>query len=305
MAVFIGNANSVTFTGRGGTVYTAANGTVIDVPPSDVALACLNNWSQADTSTWPGKGSTAAFGAFENDDAVSPIKVVVSAIPFIIAGTGSMGNNGAITLSTAIPTGCGTNGCYVYLPINSISSSLPAAAGWYYCVMSSTTVGQVFNNPYTSTLFTGQPYIPATPLAFATTGPGAFTGVATAVTGPSFVLPANLMGMSGLLEITALFGYTGTVSSKNMVIKLGTATVFTFTTTTAANISTQALVTVQNQGVANSQVVSQQGTLGANSVAQQYSTQDTGTALTLAISGTKVAADNLIFDAFSAVVTPG
>jgi len=305
MAVFIGNANSVTFTGRGGTVYTAANGTVIDVPPSDVALASQNNWSQADTSTWPGKGATAGFGAFENDDAVSPIKVCQFAIPFIVAGSGSMGNNGALTLSTALPTGCGTNGCYVYLPINSISASLPAAAGWYYCVMSSTTVGTVYNNPYTSTLFSGQPYIPASPTAFATTGPGAFTGVATAVNGPSFTLPANLMGQNGVLEITALFGYSGTTSSKNMVLKLGTATIFTFTTTTAANVSTQALLTVQNQGVTNSQVTSQSGTLGAINSVNVYSAQDTTTSLAIALSGTKVAADNLIFDALSAFVTPG
>lgn len=305
MAVFIGNTNSVTFTGRGGKVYTAANGTVIDVDPSDIALAFLNSWSQADTSVWPGKGDTAGFGAIENEDFVSPIKIAQSAIPFIVAGSGSMGNNGAVTLSTAIPTGCGTNGCYLYLPINSISSTLPAAAGWYYCVMSSTTVGQVFNNPYVAGNFTGQPYVPSAPLAFATTGPGAFTGVATAVTGPSYTLPANYMGRDGVLEITALFGFTGTVSSKNMVIKLGTSTIFTFTTTTAANVSAQALLTVQNQGLTNSQVTSQSGTLGANTVAQVYSSQDTTTALALALSGTKVAADNLIFDAFAAVLTPG
>lgn len=303
MAVFIGNANSVTFTGRLGTSYTASNGAIIDVPPSDVALACLNGWSQADTSVWPGKGATAGFGAVENEDFVSPVKIAQTGIPFIMAGSGSMGNNGALTLTTALPTGCGGTGAYIYLPANAIVAA--SAAGWYYCVMSSTTAGTVYNNQYVSTNFSGQPYIPANPVAFATTGPGAFTGVSTAQTAYSFNVPGGLMGQDGVLEITGTFGYTGTTSSKNMTVKLGTATIYSFTTTTAANISTQAFLTVQNQNKTNAQVTNQGGTVGANTAAQVYSSIDTTVTQTLAVSGTKVAADNLVFDAFSAILTPG
>lgn len=299
--LFTANANSVTFTGRdGSTSYTASNGAVADMPPSDIGLAFLNNWQPLPLTQWPGQGDLAQDGAFGPISPPSPIKVFQTAIPFIIAPTGTMGNNGAITLGTALSATYPA--CYLYLPANAIVAG--SAAGWYYTVMSSTTVGQVFNAKYNSALISGQPYIPANPIAFATTGPGAYTGVTTAVTGPSFTIPAAMMGPNGLLEVTAMFGYKNSAGNKTCAVTLGSGTAFTVTgTTTAAAL---ALLTIQNQGSASAQVVNQTGTLGTNATAQTYLTQNTNNALTMSMTGQLAAAtDYIVMDGISAVVTPG
>src|SRR5579859_1785192 len=108
------------------------------------------------------------------------LKYTANGIPFIVANTGTMGNNGALTLGTALPSTYAN--AYVYLPANAISAG--SAAGWYFCQFSSTTVGTVFNNTYSS----GTPQIPAALVSFATTGPGAYTGVTTQITGPNFTI---------------------------------------------------------------------------------------------------------------------
>jgi len=286
------------FTGRGGTSCAATVPT--DFPPSDIGLAFANGWNQMSLATFPGLIDVPQNGVANPLGAVPQMKLAQTAIPFIIAPTGTMANNGAVTLGVALPATY-SNGCYLYLPANAISAS--SAAGWYYTVMSSTTVGTVYNLTYSS----GQPYVPSstTGLAFSTTGPGAFTGVATAVTGPNWTLPANMMGPNGVLEMAAVYGCSGTTSSKTVAIKLGSATIYSQATTTAANVAALALLTCQNQGLTNAQVSNQTGSVGFSATGQTYSTVDTTANQTLAVVGTKVAADFLIFDAFSATVTPG
>lgn len=286
------------FTGRNGTSYSAT--VPQDFPPSDIGLAFANGWTGMSLASFPGLSDVPQNGVANPLGAVPQLKLAQTAVPFIKASSGSMGNNGALTGLTALPATY-SNGCYLYLPANAISTG--SAAGWYFAVMSSTTAGTVYNLTYTS----GQPYVPATPsqFAFSTTGPGAFTGVATAVTGPSFTLPANTMGPNGVLELAAVYGCAGSTNSKTVAIKLGSATIYTQTTTTAANVAALALLTCQNQGITNAQVSNQTGSVGFSATGQTYSTQDTTTALTLALSGTAIATENLIFDAFSATVTPG
>lgn len=286
------------FTGRNGTVYAAT--TPQDFQPSDIALAMANGWTNSPLGSFPGLIDVPQYGVNNPLGVVPQIKLAQTAVPFIKASTGSMGNNGALTGLTALPTTY-SNGCYLYLPANAIQAG--SAAGWYFAVMSSTTAGTVYNLTYTS----GQPYVPATPsqFAFTSTGPGAFTGVSSAVTGPSFMLPANTMGPNGVLELAAVYGCAGSTNSKTVAIKLGSATIYTQTTTTAANVAALALLTCQNQGLTNAQVSNQTGSVGFSATGQTYSSQDTTTNLTLALSGTAIATENLIFDAFSATVTPG
>lgn len=291
----------------GGSSFTKRSGSssgtaTQDFDPSDVALAFQNGWQQMNPATFPALSDVPQFGVANPLGAVPQMKLAQTAIPFIIASSGSMGNNGALTGLTALPATY-SGGCYIYLPAGAIATGVPAAAAWYFAIMSSTTAGTVYNNVYTS----GQPILwtASTATAFSTTGPGAFTGVSTAVTGPSFTVLANTMGPNGVLELAAVYGCSGTTSSKTVAIKLGSATIYTQATTTAANVAALALLTCQNQGATNAQVSNQTGSVGFSATGQTYSTQDTTTNLTLALSGTKVAADNLIFDAFSATVTPG
>lgn len=167
-----------------------------------------------------------------------------SGIPFIKAPSGSMGNNGAITAMTALP-GTYADGAYIWLPAGAVAAGVPAAGTWYWYVGSSTTAGTVYNSTYTS----GCPAIGVT-TAFATTGPGAFTGDTATVTGPTFTVPA--MGINGRYEAEVAWTVNSTAGTKTMNARYG-ATSFM-----APGITTQtADVTrgyIQNRGVQNRQV---------------------------------------------------
>jgi len=297
MAVMI---PGLAFTGRNGVSYTTTGGAQ-EVEPADIALAFLNNWTQSPLATWPGIGDVPQDGAYGPQDPPSPLKIFQTAIPFIVPSSGSIGNNGALTGLTALPTTY-SQGCYMWFAAAAIAAG--SAAGWYYVVMSSGTAGTIYNNQYKSALIGGQPYIPPSPTAFATTGPGAFTGVTTAQTGPSWTLPANIMGANGVLEVTAMFANNNTAGTKTFTVKLGSGTIYTQANTT--NVAALGLPVVQNQGQTGAQVVNQTGTFGAGTTGQTYLTQDTTTNLTMSVTlqhGT--ATDNAILDGVSCVLTPG
>ncbi len=95
------------------------------------------------------------------------IPLVSGGVPVYVPSSGSIANNGALTLTTALPLIYPN--VYLYFPANAIAAG--SAAGKYYCQMSSTTVGVIFNNTYVS----GTPVVPTSPTAFVTTGPGAYT----------------------------------------------------------------------------------------------------------------------------------
>lgn len=117
--------------------------------------------------------------------------------PFYVSPSGTMGNNGAFTLGTALPSAY--QQVFLYFPANAIFTG--STAGWYCSSMSTTTAGIVYNepgfNPYTSgPIPTTGPdvssqicYGVGTP--FVSTGPGGYTGVTAAVNGPTFTVPGN------------------------------------------------------------------------------------------------------------------
>lgn len=124
-----------------------------------------------------------------------------TAIPFVLT-SGSMGNNGALTLTTAVATAYPN--AYVYMPAGAISAG--SVAGWYYAVFSTTSAATVYNNTYTG----GNPTIPSSPTAFSTTGPGAFTfSTASSYTGISFTVPGGTLDTNGSIEVQ----YTATANT--------------------------------------------------------------------------------------------
>ena len=149
------------------------------------------------------------------------VTLLATAIPMILPSSGTIGNNGALSGLTAFP---GTYvSCYMYFPANAIAAGV--AAGLYYCVMSSTTAGTIYNNTYTS----GQPTIPASPTAFSTTGPGAYTQTtASDVTVLSGTVPANTLGINGELRSTFLSEMVSGASYKVIGHKLGGTSYYEF-----------------------------------------------------------------------------
>lgn len=235
---------------------------------------------------------------------VSSPALAQSAIPFIIAPTGTMANNGVITLGTALPTTYAN--AYIFLPAGAIAAGVPAAAAWYFCQMSSTTVGTVFNNTYTS----GLPTVPASPTAFATTGPGAYTGVTSAVTGPQITIPAGSMGPNGVLRASFLNSVAGTANGKTLIYKVGSTNLCATSLGTAAQFGTAQCWTTYNRGAQNVNVTPNASTtsgLGVQpSAGTNYSTIDFSVAQTLSLGGTlAVATDFIVFESFAVEVLPG
>ncbi len=138
--------------------------------------------------------------------------------PFIIVSSGSMGNNGALTVTTALPWTPIRS--YVYLPANAISAG--SAAGWYYAVFSSTTAATVYNNVYDPASGI-EPVVPTSPTAFATTGPGAYTqDVAAGHQGPTYIMPANTLGIYSRLTWEMSCRVPNNANVKSFVLRDGT-----------------------------------------------------------------------------------
>lgn len=218
-------------------------------------------------------------------------------IAMIVPSSGSIGDNGALTLTTALPTTFVN--CYMYFPANAIEAG--SAAGLYYVQMSSTTAGTIFNNTYTS----GRPTIPASPTAFVTTGPGAYTQTtATDLTISSFALPGGAMGAHGVLWVDQLASQPGNGNVKIPKIKIGATTVF------GPNYTTQTLITVpyilRNRGVQNRNVDNQTtGLVNSTTLAAGYRTIDTSTDLTVLYTANLAnAADYFILEGLDAQIKP-
>lgn len=224
-------------------------------------------------------------------------------LPVGIPSSGSIGNNGALTLTTALALVYST-GIYLYFPTGAIFSG--STAGLYFCIMSSTTVGTVYNNTYT----TGQVIAPLSPTAFVTTGPGAYSQVLTAVTCKTTVLPAGTMGISGGLHSTFRFQFSNSATSKTMSLLLGATPIWAGTRTTTTMCSLP--VHVVNRGVANRQVEitnsfnGSSGYAGATTGSPSVFSADTATDLGVSYVGQLTSAlDYIILEAEQTEVLPG
>lgn len=181
-----------------------------------------------------------------------------TSIPIIIAPSGTMANNCALTLGT--PIDLTYPSAYMVLPSNAIAASTGVVLP--YVQMSSATLGTCFQQQYSF----GQPIVPTSPAAYVTTGPGAFTVNTTqSLMTYSVNIPASALGTSGRLEIKYTYSQSGT-NSKSAAIFWGSTEIgATENETTAGTYNVTR--TIINQGVTNSQL--QMGTSGTGTVATQ------------------------------------
>lgn len=134
-------------------------------------------------------------------------------LPMILPSSGSIGNNGTLTLTTALDTTYAA--CYMFIPANAIEAG--SAAGMYFVQMSSTTDGTIYNNIYTS----GKPSSPVIPTAFVTTGPGAYTQSTSEQTLLALTLPGSSLGSNGSLFVFPHYALSNTGNTKTNRLKLG------------------------------------------------------------------------------------
>lgn len=170
-------------------------------------------------------------------------QLLSTALPFGIPSSGTIGANGALTLTTALVAAYAR--AFMYFPAGAVFAG--SAAGLYYVEMSSTTAGTVYNNTYSS----GTPAVPAVKTPVVGAGPGAYTQVLTAQVMHSITLPGGSLGPNGQIYVRKMGVMAGT-NSKAVETKLAGSA---FASYTATNQTSLRLVDeMQNQGVESANV---------------------------------------------------
>jgi hypothetical protein len=186
----------------------------------------------------------------------APFIVAQSAVAVINPSSGSVtgsGTDATITLNAAMYQ-IYADGCWMVLPAGAAYAG--SLAGLYWCVMSSTTVGIL----YDITLGTSQvPYVPSSPPRI-TASRGA-TGYTTLLVSPAQIfgglIPGGLMGVSGALRVRANFGFSGGSTSGTVCFGvLGATGTQMHSNASAAAANAGYDFMIRNLGVANRQRVS-------------------------------------------------
>ena len=224
------------------------------------------------------------------------------ALPMIIPSSGSIGNNGALTLTTALNTTYANS--YMYFPVNAIFSG--SVAGWYYVVMSNTTTGTIYNNiflPSSNTI----PVTQQSPLAFSTTGPGAYTQTtAVAITQMSIPMRGGILGENGSLEIWIDQGNNNSAGAKRTQVSYNSSVMHNLDTTT--NLGQPHRVIIQNRGHQGRQKITRANVTSEGavpSIATTFTTNDTSVTWTLNLSMLiNVATDFVVTEGYIVKATP-
>ncbi len=164
-----------------------------------------------------------------------------SAVPSGIAPSGTVGNNGALTLGTALDNTY-SGGLFLYFPAGAIVAG--SAAGSYWTVMTSGTAGTIYNNT-----LSGIPTRPSTAVPFATVGPGAYTGETGEVTLSSGVLPANSLGANG--NVVFVYGASWPSSANNKTLRHYISTTKSRQVSGTATLGYIDYITFSNRGLVN------------------------------------------------------
>lgn len=171
-------------------------------------------------------------------------------VPMIVPSSGSMGNNGALTMTTALDQTYPS--AYYYMPANAIVAG--STAGFYYGVGGSTTTAVLFNQMYVSGTATVPPLTP-----FSTTGPGAYAQTTGAfLTAWTMTLPGNTLGLYDEIQAHGITTYLNSAGAKSIQLGYGTGSgegpinYFAVSPTTTASQTFQA--GFANAGALNKQI---------------------------------------------------
>lgn len=206
-------------------------------------------------------------------------------VPVGIAPTGSVAANGAITLGTALNTTF-SGGLWLYLPAGAAYAG--STAGFYWAVMSSTTLGTLYNNTYNPVTDSGAP--PASPTAISAAGPGAYSGTTAEITALSVNIPGGLLGVQGGISTFSRLSWNSSAGNKALFLKYGGVEL---ASTTFANVlSSSRSLSFTNIGVADKQMGAAWGDYTNATVAGFASVNSTvDKALTISIATSTAATD--------------
>lgn len=239
--------SGATFVTPTGSVITATLGNPTPFEDSDVNAALAQGWTYSNEAPVP------QLGLLLRDPERYADQVYFCRCPMIYAGSGTMGNNGALS---AVPTLTRIYArAYMYFPANVIGAAVPA--GWYYVEMSSTSAGTVYNNVYS----TGNVSFPASPTPFVSTGAGAFVNAtATDVAGFNFNLEGGALGNNGTLRMQGFAVANNSASVKNLTPMFDSLVASQYTLTSAQWFSFN--TPIRNMGEQTRQALPRQNTGG-------------------------------------------
>jgi hypothetical protein len=167
---------------------------------------------------------------------------LMSAIPFVLAGDGSFGANGAFTLTNPLNAVYST--AYMYFPANAIGAGIPA--GWYYCEMDHPNSGHCYNNLYGGgipILYYGLP----TRLPFTTTGAAYTQTVNTPIPAMYYTAKANTVSNRAAYRTTLWVATSADTNTKQWQVTYGGVPVGMGALTTAAQFGQRGTVMLTPQ----------------------------------------------------------
>lgn len=259
-----------------------ALGSIVSLSP--VAEAAYVAAAQAQYYTFPAIPETGG-------EPPSRRILAMGGIPTIIANTGTITAGGVITMGTALQLTYPQ--CWLYLPAGTV---VGGSAGWYYAIMSSTTVGQVYTN-YQATMTQPLALGAAATLTAAVGSGGAYTGVTTEVTMAAAVIPAGLLGTTGRVIAEGNWAHNSSAGAKVAKIAFGGSTVLSVSDTTTLGIDIRK--TIQNRSASSQIIRVAVDTGAAQSVAPTLLSIDTSAEVTVALTGSiAVATDTMVLENF-------
>jgi hypothetical protein len=221
-----------------------------------------------------------------------PVQIVAaSGIPVGLPGSGSIGVNGALTLTTALPLTY--SNIWLFFPAGAVYTNSPA--GCYFCQMSSTTLGTIYNN-----VLSGVPYIPSVLNPVTSASVGSYTSPTTTQSLFSFTVPGGIMGANGQMYIETEYTYPSNANSKIGRVDYGGVSLIAGAVTTSVVQTAQKWLT--NRGSTGKQFSrpASSPTVGVSAVATTQPTIDTESNQTMTFSATLAnAADYVTFENFN------
>ena len=200
-------------------------------------------------------------------------------------GLNFTGVRGVFSLSAAVATNFWNifgSGGYAYLPAGAGGLT---TGGWYWCVMTSDTAGEIFAETYSGT--GNLPFV-ASPTALSNISAGRITQSTSEVAGIAFTVPGGSLGPNGRLTWSMRTSGSNAASSKVFRLKLGGTTLVTVQPTTTPCMDllgfTVNLGTTGRQSNARATPVTGVPAAGSTIGSSEISTVDTSVDQTFAFS---------------------
>jgi hypothetical protein len=241
-----------------------------------------------------------------NENVFNPYKqpyiLAQSGVPAGLAPNGTVATNGQITLGTALPR-VYSSGIWLYLPAGAVVGGL---SGLYWCVMSSTTVGQVYTK-FADTSLGFVPYTPTGTLVNAVGSNASYTQATGAtITLASFILSGGLLGSNGQLFHNVLFTYNTAAGTKLFVSWVGSNQLSGSSRTTAGGVDsfTSRMRNNGSQAVNTMFAISESSANSAPGALSQTVVDTSVNQTILMTANIDTATNYLILESFSTQVLP-